>query len=148
MKTMTKSENRQKNASGAPENYVTPRVDITETREGYELRAEMPGVDKSALELVLDGNELTILGRRPAPPEKLELIYRESSPLELHAEVRAGPGDRHVEGEGEHGARGLVLQLPKAEQVKPRRIRDGLTPAVKRLRNAAAASREWVLRAL
>lgn len=122
MKTMTKAENRQQNAQEQPVGFVTPRVDITETREGYELRAEMPGVDKSALELVLDGNELTIVGRRPAPPEKLELIYRESSPLQYVRKFELDPAidTSRVTANMEQGV--LRLQLPKAEQVKPRRI--------------------------
>lgn len=122
MKTMTKAENRQQNAQEQPVGFVTPRVDITETREGYELRAEMPGVDKSALELVLDGNELTIVGRRPAPPEKLELIYRESSPLQYMRKFELDPAidTSRVTANMEQGV--LRLQLPKAEQVKPRRI--------------------------
>ena len=122
MKTMTKSENPPQNRQEPPENYVTPRVDITETREGYELRAEMPGVDKTALELVLDGNELTILGRRPAPPEKLQLIYRESTPLDYMRKFELDPAidTSKVKANMDQGV--LRLQLPKAEEVKPRRI--------------------------
>jgi HSP20 family protein len=122
MNTMTKSENRQQNGQERPVSYVTPRVDITETREGYELRAEMPGVDKTALELVLDGNELTIVGRRPAPPAKLELLYRESSSQDYLRKFELDPAidTSKVKANMEQGV--LRLQLPKAEQVKPRRI--------------------------
>jgi HSP20 family molecular chaperone IbpA len=122
MNTMTKSENRLQNGQERPASYVTPRVDITETREGYELRAEMPGVDKAALELVLDGNELTIVGHRPAPPEKLELLYRESSPQDYLRKFELDPAidTTKVKANVEQGV--LRLLLPKAEQVKPRRI--------------------------
>lgn len=121
MKTMTKTENRQTEPD-QPVRYVTPRVDITETREGYELRAEMPGVVKSALELVLDGNNLTILGRRPAPPEGLELIYRESSPFDYLRKFELDPAidTSKVTATMDQGV--LRLMLPKAEHVKPRRI--------------------------
>jgi HSP20 family molecular chaperone IbpA len=121
MKTMTKSEKRQ-NEPDQPVRYVTPRVDITETREGYELRAEMPGVVKSALELVLDGNSLTILGRRPAPPEGLELVYRESSPFDYLRKFELDPAidTSKVTATMDQGV--LRLMLPKAEHVKPRRI--------------------------
>jgi HSP20 family protein len=121
MKTMTKSDSRQ-NAQQEPVSYLTPRVDITETREGYELRAEMPGVDKTALELVLDGNELTILGRKPAPPGGLELVYRESSPLSYRRMFELDPAidTSKVTAKMEQGV--LMLHLPKAERVKPRKI--------------------------
>jgi HSP20 family protein len=119
-KTMTK-ENRQ---AAVPEDasYLRPRVDITETREGYELRAEMPGVDKQGLELVLDGSELTIVGRKPAGPEPLECIYRESSLGNYRRKFELDPAidTSKVTARMEQGV--LLLTLPKAERVKPRRI--------------------------
>lgn len=123
MNTMTKSENGQQGAlQQQSKGYVTPRVDITETRDGYELRAEMPGVDKASLELVLDGNELTIVGRRPAPADQLELIYRESSPLDYLRKFELDPAidTSKVTANMDQGV--LRLQLPKTEKVKPRRI--------------------------
>jgi HSP20 family protein len=121
MNTMTK-ENRQDVTQDEP-SYLRPRVDITETREGYELRAEMPGVDKSGLELVLDGSDLTIVGRKPARTESLECIYRESSPSNYQRKFELDPAidTSKVTARMEQGV--LLLQLPKAERVKPRRIK-------------------------
>jgi len=118
---MTKPENRQ-NDQQETMAYATPRVDITETREGYELRAEMPGVDKSGLELVLDGNELTIVGRRPALPANLGLVYRESSPAIYRRKFELDPAidTTKVTARMEQGV--LLMSLPKAERVKPRKI--------------------------
>jgi len=36
-------------------NYVSPNVDITESKDGYLLEAEMTGVSKEGLELLLEG---------------------------------------------------------------------------------------------
>ena len=122
MKAMTRPENQRVTKEEAV-SYVTPRVDITETQEAYELKAEMPGVDKSGLELVLDGNELTIVGRRAAAtPEGLELIYRESSPTDFRRLFELDPAidTSKVTARMEQGV--LWLQLPKAERVKPRKI--------------------------
>lgn len=44
--------------------YVMPPVNIYETTQAYILEAEMPGVDKNGLEVTLEGNEITLLGRR------------------------------------------------------------------------------------
>ena len=45
--------------------FVSPEVNIVETKDGYVLEAEMPGVDKAGLEVTLvEGNEITIVGRR------------------------------------------------------------------------------------
>ena len=47
-----------------PVQYVTPLADVESTKEGYTIHAEMPGVDKSGLEITVDNGELTILGHR------------------------------------------------------------------------------------
>jgi HSP20 family protein len=124
MKSLAKAETRAV-AEKADESvrYLTPRVDITEDREGYALYAEMPGVDKASLELILDGNELTIVGRRAAPPANLEPIYRESSPLGFRRVFELDPAidTAKVTAKMENGL--LELRLPKAERVKPRRIK-------------------------
>src|SRR5262245_51240418 len=46
------------------EQYVAPRVNIFENNEGYLLEAEMPGVSKDGLEITVEDNEITIVGRR------------------------------------------------------------------------------------
>ena len=44
--------------------YVSPEVNIYETKDGYVLEAEMPGVGKDGLEITLEGSEITIVGHR------------------------------------------------------------------------------------
>ena len=39
---------------------------VVETKDGYILEAEMPGVGKEGLEVLLEDNELTIIGHRRA----------------------------------------------------------------------------------
>src|SRR5580765_379688 len=38
-----------------PKTYVSPQVNIFETKDGYVLEAEMPGVNKEGLEITLEG---------------------------------------------------------------------------------------------
>src|SRR3984957_10565036 len=57
--------------------YVTPLADVESTKEGYTIHAEMPGVDKSGLEVTVDNGELTILGHRGAEEFAGEPVYRE-----------------------------------------------------------------------
>ena len=45
-----------------PVEYVCPEVNIFETKDGYLLEAEMPGVNKAGLEITLEGNEITKVG--------------------------------------------------------------------------------------
>lgn len=126
---MTKTEKRPVPAAAeaqsqpaAPRRYLSPRVNITETKDGYMLEAEMPGVNKSGLEISLEGNELTLVGRRAPEPHNLELVYRESSNADYRRMFELDPtiDSGRIEARIENGV--LHLHLPKAEQVKPRRI--------------------------
>ena len=44
--------------------FIIPPANISATDNEYFLEVEMPGVDKSGLELTVEGNELTITGWR------------------------------------------------------------------------------------
>ena len=123
MNTMTKTEQRpvadnQNNQHG----YVSPRVNITETKDGYLLEAEMPGVNKTGLEIALEGNELTLIGRRQEDVHDLDLLYRESNHRDFRRVFMLDPtiDAAKIEAKIENGV--LRLHLPKAEQVKPRKI--------------------------
>lgn len=57
--------------------YVVPDVNIYETKDGYELEAEMPGVNKDGLEITLEGNEITITGHRASEAAVGDVLFRE-----------------------------------------------------------------------
>jgi HSP20 family protein len=101
--------------------FALPNVNVIETKEGYILEAEMPGVAKEGLEVSLEENLLTITGRRQADPAA-NLLHRESNPVdyrrvfELDPAIEAGKISAHID----QGI--LTLTLPKTEKVKPRRI--------------------------
>jgi len=103
--------------------YVTPNVDITESKDGYLLEAEMPGVNKEGLELLMEGNELTIVGHRQTDAIDGQLLYRESSPTDYRRVFVLDPtiDTGNISAQIEQGI--LKLTLPKAERVKPRRIK-------------------------
>jgi len=122
---MTKTDKRQApetQQQSSPKTYVSPRVNITETKEGYLLEAEMPGVNKDGLEISLEGNELTFTGRRHDEVQNLELVYRESTKRDYRRVFVLDPtiDSAKIEAKMENGV--LRLHLPKAEKVKPRRI--------------------------
>jgi HSP20 family protein len=48
-------QEKQREGTTRPLNYVTPEVNIFETKDGYVLEAEMPGVNKDGLEITLEG---------------------------------------------------------------------------------------------
>ena len=69
---MTNNLVRENNGSarqrGEAEKFASPVASVNETAEAYILELEMPGVNKDGLEISIEDNELTILGRRSATP--------------------------------------------------------------------------------
>jgi HSP20 family protein len=116
-------ENRSSNGDRqATEQFIAPAATVFENTDGYTLEVEMPGVSKENLEMWVENNELTILGRRSTPSVEGTPIHRESRSedfrrsFELDPSIDAGKISAKIE-------QGVVtLTLPKTEQVKPRKI--------------------------
>jgi len=102
--------------------YFTPLANIFETKDGYVLEAEMPGVNKSGLEVTVENNELTIIGRRSDTALAGDLVYRESRDLDYRRVFDLDPSidTAKISAKIESGV--VTLTLPKAESVKPRKI--------------------------
>jgi HSP20 family protein len=101
--------------------FVSPNVNIVETKEAYILEAEMPGVAKEGLDISLDENVLTIVGRRQSE-SVVNFLYRESNPVDYRRAFELDPSIEtgKISAQIEQGL--LTLTLPKAEKAKPRRI--------------------------
>jgi HSP20 family protein len=120
MNTLTR-ENRDADRAQT-EQFIAPPASVIEAGDGYTLELEMPGVAKGGLDISVENNELTIIGRRSLPQIDGTLIHHESRPenfrrtFELDPSIDADKIGAKVE-------QGLVtLTLPKAEHVKPRKI--------------------------
>jgi len=102
--------------------WLHPQVNIVETKEAYLLEAEMPGVGKDGLEVLLEGNELTIVGRRTHETAGAQLVYRESYDRDFRRSFELDPtiDTQRIAARMDDGV--LHLTLPKAERVKPRKI--------------------------
>ncbi len=105
----------------AQERYITPPVDIFETKDGLTVVADLPGVEQKALDVRVADGILTLQGKTahiaPGTPVEREFellnFYRQ---FELPEEVDS---DKIV-AELKHGV--LTLLLPKKEKAKPRKI--------------------------
>jgi HSP20 family protein len=95
---------------------------VLENGDGYTLQVEMPGVNKEGLEMWVENNELTIVGRRSLPTVQGTLIHRESRRDNFRRAFELDPSidSAKIAAKIENGV--LTLTLPKAEQVKPRKI--------------------------
>jgi len=105
-----------------PVQYVTPLADVESTQEGYTIHAEMPGVDKSGLEVTVDNGELTILGHRHVEEFSGEPVYREIRHTDFRRVYELDPAidTSRIAARIDQGV--LTLTLPKGESVQPRKI--------------------------
>ena len=102
--------------------YVTPVANILETSDGYLLEVEMPGVAKDGIEVTVENGELVLVGRRGDKETPGTTLYRESRMLDYRRVFDLDPSidTGKIMAKMEQGI--LSLTLPKAEEVKPRRI--------------------------
>jgi len=107
---------------GSRAHYVTPLVNILDTKDGYVLEAEMPGVGKDGLEVTVENGQLTILGRRTNYATAGATLHRESREHDYRRvfEIDASIDASRIGAKIDQGV--LTLTLPKAEAVKPRKI--------------------------
>jgi HSP20 family protein len=82
----------------------------------------MPGVNKEGLEISIENNELTLMGRRSLPSINGTLLHKEMRRenfrrvFEIDPSIDPGKISAKIE-------QGIVtVALPKAEHVKPRKI--------------------------
>ena len=113
---------RKNPETGNRETFVAPAASVVEDADGYVLEVEMPGVNKDGLELTLEDNELTIVGRRLLPTVEGTLLHRESQRENYRRTFEIDPSIawNKVDAKIENGI--LKLTLPKVEHVKPRKI--------------------------
>ena len=119
----TVQETRPSTNRAVRQEYAAPEVNIFENKDGYVLEAEMPGVNKEGLEITLEGNELTLVGRRHSEAAPGDSIFQESHARDYRRVFELDPAidATKVSAKMEQGI--LTLTLPKSEKVKPRKIK-------------------------
>ncbi len=123
MNTLAQTQSDQRSGNGTPRvTYVTPVANILETTDGYVVEVEMPGVSKDGLEVTVENGELILVGRRTEKEMPGTALYRESRTVDYRRVFDLDPSidTSKVTARMEQGI--LTLTLPKAEEVKPRRI--------------------------
>lgn len=104
------------------EEFVAPASSVTENGDSYTLMVEMPGVNKEGLEITIEKNELTIIGRRSMPAIEGTLLHRESRSENFRRAFELDPSidTSKINAKVDQGI--VTLELPKTERVKPRKI--------------------------
>jgi len=98
------------------------RCDIREETDSIIMRLEMPGVNKSGLNVNVEGDKLIIDGKRIQDTREGEWLVREIRPGDFHMEYTIDKTiDRgSIEASLKQGI--LTLTLGLSESVKPRKI--------------------------
>ncbi len=97
-------------------------VDAYTQGDEYVIEAALPGLRPESIEVTAVGNQVTISGEYPAPPQGRQYLFRERPVGRFERTITLGSdldADR-VQAHYEHGV--LRLAVPKAEWAKPKRI--------------------------
>ncbi len=98
-------------------------IDAYVTPEDIVVMANMPGIKPEDVEIILEGDALTIRAERPAPLENVNYVIQERTygafqrTLNINVPVDA----EKAEAKFENGL--LTLTVPKAEAARPKQIR-------------------------
>ena len=99
-----------------------PRIDVASFDDRTEILAEVPGVRKEDLNITVEGNALTLAGKRNAPPVVEGWAKREIRSGEFTRSM-ALPHPVDLESVSAELANGVLrIVLPKAEEVRPKSV--------------------------
>ena len=101
-----------------------PAVDILESKEAYVLRAELPGMNKEDFNLELKEGTLTLTGERkftkPAEGVEYRTVERVNGKFVRSFTLPETVKHDGIQATYKDGI--LEVQIPKAEEAKPRQI--------------------------
>ena len=113
----------ERTASGERTGF-RPKVDVVETSDAYQVRAELPGVARESLTVEVKESRLILSGHKEVTTQAEEGRYR-------YTESRSGNFSRTFELprnvkadaiEATHKDGVLTLRIPKAEEAKPKTV--------------------------
>ena len=103
---------------------VFPLINLTEDKDSYFVRAELPGLKADELEISASGNTLAISGERKIALEGETVRYhRREREAGTFSRVISLPGEvdsDRINAELKDGI--LTIHVPKAEKAKPKQI--------------------------
>lgn len=99
----------------------SPAADVRETKEGYVLDLDLPGLTEKDVEVTLEGKHLTIRGERKAPDQAgYTRVERGFGAFERVFHLPEDVDVAKIEAKARNGV--LTVTLPRAESAKARTI--------------------------
>jgi len=103
---------------------VYPALNVTEDKDKYYIRAELPGLKNEDLDIQATGKSISISGQKKIPPEDDNAKYhrreREAGRFSRIIDLPDNINTENVEAGLASGI--LTITIPKAETAKPRQI--------------------------
>jgi HSP20 family protein len=110
----------------------SPAFEVKETKEGFQFKADVPGVAEKDLDITRTGNRLTITGRRESEKEEKHETYytceRSYGSFTRSFTLPDGIDGDHIRADLKDGV--LTLLVPKTPEAQPQKI--ALKPADKK----------------
>lgn len=111
-------------AGSAGRGAWVPPLDIYETKDRYVVNMELAGVDPDSVEVAVEESVLTVRGERPfyhdVPDEAFHRVERRFGPFARSLSLPPTANAESIEASFDRGV--LVIQVPKVEEVKPKKI--------------------------
>lgn len=112
------------NLSNFSRSGVFPALNITEDKENYYIRTELPGIKSEDIDLQINGNSLTLSGKREAGIDQENVKYhrkeRDSGSFSRGISLPNDVDSEKVTASMENGL--LTVTIGKAEAAKPKQI--------------------------
>ena len=103
----------------------SPAVDISETKDNFIVKADLPGLDAGDVNLSISGDVLTIKGEKKGEKEEKDehrhYVERFSGSFQRTFQLPSGVKGDQVEADFEKGV--LKITLPKIEEAKKKEIK-------------------------
>ena len=107
-----------------PDTEWSPSVDVVETGDGYELKAEVPGIKKEDIRISFEGGLLTLKGEKKQENEEKNRNYYKVERLygRFERSFRLPEGIKADAIKARYDSGVLTVAIPKAEEAKPKEI--------------------------
>ncbi|GLH73779.1 hypothetical protein GETHLI_22810 [Geothrix limicola] len=108
----------------SPSLAFMPSFDVKESPDAYQFKTDLPGIVESDLEISLEGNRLTVAGKRDEETvkdgERIHLCERSHGRFSRTFTLPEDVEGEKVVAEFRNGV--LTLMVPKRPEVRPRKI--------------------------
>jgi HSP20 family protein len=107
-------------------NDVTPRLDVAETKDAYEVHADLPGFAEKDIEVQVEGKVLTVSAKREDTREQdgktWHVVERSYGSFSRSVTLPHAVDSAKVEATFADGVLKLVLPKPEAAKIEVKRI--------------------------